>query len=82
MSCIKAEILELQLWRNMISSVLGALDAGSIPGPAPWVKDPTLPQLQLRPVTELIPGLGTPHFGGAAKNGRKKWKLKKKNSIW
>ena len=40
-------VLELPLWCNRISSVLGALGQDSIPGPAQWVRDLALPQLQL-----------------------------------
>ena len=44
----KEKILEFPLWLNGVNSVLEALEADSIPGPAQWVKDPALPQLWLR----------------------------------
>ena len=46
-------------------------DAGSIPGPEQWVKDPELLQLQLRPQlqlgSDLISGLGIPYAAGQTK---------------
>lgn len=58
--------LELLLWCNMISSILGAL--------GPQVRDPLLPQLQLRWWLQLgsDPWLGSSIWYQAPKNGRKK----------
>ena len=39
---------ELPLWPNGISGVSEHWDIGSIPGPAPWVRDLLMPQPQLR----------------------------------
>ena len=51
-------------------------DAGLIPGPAQWFKDPVLTQLWLRLqlCSDLIPGPGTPHVP--------EWPKKKKNCFW
>ena len=35
------------MWHNRISGVLEHWETGSIPGPAKWVEDPVLPQMQL-----------------------------------
>lgn len=59
---------------NAISSVLGALDMGSIPGPAQGAKDPAL--LQLRLVLQRQPGLDpwprSSKWHGAAKKRNSK----------
>ena len=39
--------MSIPLWCSGISSILQHWGAGSIPSPAQWVKDLTLPQLQL-----------------------------------
>lgn len=53
-------------------SVLGALDAGSIPDPAQWVKDSALRPLQLRSQLWLMNSIGC----GAAK------KKKRNTGCW
>ena len=48
---IKATMRELLLWHNEITGSAASWecwDAGSIPSPAHCVKDPVLPQLQLK----------------------------------
>ena len=47
-------------------------DAGSMPGPVQWVKDPMLPQLQLNSRQWLRSGLGAPNAVGAVKENKKK----------
>ena len=51
-----------------------------MPGPAQWVKDLALLQLQHRPYcsSDVIPGLGTPYAMGQPKKKKKKKKKKRK----
>ena len=44
----KSHVWEFPLWRNGQQHLRSNWDAGSIPSPAQWGKDPVLLQLQLR----------------------------------
>lgn len=66
-SLLNKLFLEFPLWRKATAAWLQHHGAGSIPGPAEWVKDAVLLQLRLG----LIPGLGTPHAEGRPKKKKK-----------
>ena len=51
---------EFPLWHNGIGSIWGALDAGSVPGPAQLIR------------SQLQPGSGTPYAAGWPKKKEKK----------
>ena len=69
------------LWHNRIGSILGVLDTGSTPSPAQRVKDPVLPQLQLRLQLQLRsdPWPRSSIHGGAAKKEKEKKKIHKQS---
>lgn len=60
--------VEFLLWRSGMGCDSGTLGWGSVPGPAEWVKDLALPQLQ--PKSDLWPGNSI--SWGATKKKKKK----------
>ena len=81
--------METQLYKSSKYGPVGSAaslqcqDTGLMPGPAQWVKDLALLQLQHRSYcsSDVIPGLGTPYAMGQPKKKRRKEKKGDKSAT-